>query len=270
MSTTLNHQQLSLPPYVYGRECGADEKVWPESAVREAQRLAIESVTTATAQHPILTVDAVLLTMSGGGLSVGLVRRDDPADPEAGKFSLPSASVGLADEGSATELIVQLLKDKYDVRPSYVEQSFTEAGPHRDSRGWSSSVVHLALQPLKALMPAVGAGQLSLFRVWPEVELPEAIAQDHRALIQATVERLVAKAASTTLVAHLLPKVFPLSDLLDAYQVVCQRSGNSANFRRKILINDVLAEDESLHSIGRPAMGYKLKRKFAQFAKNII
>lgn len=215
-----------------------------------------------TFQNPILTVDIVMLTLIDGELHVALMPRSE--DPFAGCAALPGGYVhgdpatGKVDR-STTHAALRILKQKLGFTPRHLEQVFTESGPARDPRGWSASVVHLALHEPRALAPLVQAGKLSLYPVHPQAKLPP-LAFDHRHLIDIALDRLKTKATYSTLLAHLLPPVFRLTDLRRAYELVCGTTENKANFRRKMLAADALIPtDIVIGSGGRPAEGYRLR-----------
>jgi ADP-ribose pyrophosphatase YjhB (NUDIX family) len=212
--------------------------------------------------NPILTVDVVMLTLADGQLHVALMPRTE--EPFAGRAALPGGYVhadpatGRVDK-STTQAALRILKQKLGFTPRHLEQVYTESGPTRDPRGWSASVVHLALHEPAALAPLVQAGTVSLHPLHPQPHLPP-LAFDHRRLIEIALDRLKAKATYSTLLAHLLPPVFRLSDLRLAYELVCSTTENKANFRRKMLAADALVPtDIVLGSGGRPAEGYRLR-----------
>lgn len=212
--------------------------------------------------NPILTVDIVILTLWEGRLKVALTSRQE--EPFAGLPALPGGYVhgdpntGKVDKSTA-HAALRILKQKLGFTPRHLEQVYTESGPSRDPRGWSASVVYLALHESSVVDALVRAGKVSLHEVHPRPGLP-ALAFDHRQLIQSALARLKAKAKYSTIVAHLLPPVFRLTDLRQAYEVICETSENKANFRRKMLAADALEPTELLiGSGGRPAEGYRLR-----------
>lgn len=217
-------------------------------------------------QNPILTVDVVILTLSDGALKVALMKRMD--EPHAGRATLPGGYVhgdpatGKVD-ASTTHAALRILKQKLGFKPSHLEQVYTASGPARDPRGWSASVVYLALHEASAVDALVQTGRVSLHDVHPTPSLPP-LAFDHAELIRTAVNRLQSKARYSTIVAHLLPAVFRLSDLRQAYELVCGTTENKANFRRKMLAADALvAADVLIGTVGRPAEGYRLRDDLA-------
>ena len=168
-------------------------------------------------QNPILTVDVVLLTLAEGQLQVALMPRTEP--PFAGRAMLPGGYVhgdpatGKVDK-STTHAALRILQHKLGFTPRHLEQVYTESGPSRDPRGWSASVIHLALHEPATLAPLVAAGRVTLHPVHPQPQLPP-LAFDHRHLIELALGRLRAKATYSTLLAHLLPPVFrPLTRVI--------------------------------------------------------
>ena len=213
-------------------------------------------------QNPILTVDVVILTLREGQLQVALMKRAE--GPFVGRATLPGGyvhadpSAGEVD-ASTTDAALRMLKQKLGFTPSHLEQVYTASGPTRDPRGWSASVVYLALHEAAVVDALVQAGAVSLHEVHPTPALPR-LAFDHKQLIQTALARLQAKARYSTIVAHLLPPVFRLSDLRQAYELVCGTTENKANFRRKMLAAGALEPTELLTGgVGRPAEGYRLR-----------
>ncbi|MBB4845903.1 8-oxo-dGTP diphosphatase [Paucibacter oligotrophus] len=223
---------------------------------------------------PILTVDAVILTLVGDKLMVGLMRRSDA--PCAGQLALPGGYVHADPEAgkvdaSTGDAMLRILRSKLGFRPSHLEQVCTASGPKRDPRGWSASVVHLALHQQEVVQPLVDAGKLEMHELIPTLTLKARdLAFDHLQLVDTALARLKAKASYSTIVAHLLPKVFRMSDLQAAYEIVTGVPTNKDNFRRKVLDEAVLVEAELLrHSGGRPAQGYSLREELAILGRQI-
>lgn len=217
-------------------------------------------------QNPILTVDVVILTLREGQLQVALMTRTD--EPFCGQAVLPGGyvhadpSTGQVD-ASTTDAALRMLRQKLGFTPSHLEQVYTASGPARDPRGWSASVVYLALHEESVVDAMVQAGTVSLHSVHPTPALPP-MAFDHADLIQIALARLQAKARYSTIVAHLMPPVFRLSDLRQAYELVCGTIENKANFRRKMLAADALIATNVLAgTVGRPAEGYRLREDLA-------
>ncbi|MGY0523141.1 NUDIX hydrolase, partial [Pseudomonas aeruginosa] len=56
----------------------------------------------------------------------------------------------------------RVLREKLGFEPAHLEQACTESGPARDPRGWSASVVYLALHAADALQPLADDGRITL------------------------------------------------------------------------------------------------------------
>ena len=80
---------------------------------------------------------------------------------------------------------------KLGFEPAHLEQACTESGPARDPRGWSASVVYLALHAADALQPLADDGRITLH----DIEALPALAFDHNRLIALAAQRLRAKSA---------------------------------------------------------------------------
>ena len=176
---------------------------------------------------PLVSVDAVLLTLRKERLEVALHRR--PRAPHEGKLALPGGVVHTDKDTSAADSAFRVLRAKTGFSPRYLEQLSTFSGPDRDPRGWSLSVAHLALVPQDAL----GAARPGVFHVYAVDRLP-ALAFDHAEIIAAAVERVRNKSSYSSLPCALLPEEFTLSQLQAAYSAVLQAPLDKSSFRRKM------------------------------------
>jgi ADP-ribose pyrophosphatase YjhB (NUDIX family) len=223
-------------------------------------------------EKPNLTIDVVLLTLIAGRLHVALKLResDEPASEKA-KWEVTGGFVHTNEDPNDEAAAKRILRAKLDFEPNYLEQSFTEANDHRDPRGWSASIVYLALHEPTGLQALVAARGMQLVDAEDNgSHLPAGMAFDHKLLVTRAVEKLRAKARYSTLVAHFLPKQFLLSDFHEAFQAVRGTVVNPANFRAKILKENVLVEmEERLFSKGRPGTGYYLNQPLAYFDRVI-
>jgi 8-oxo-dGTP diphosphatase len=225
-----------------------------------------------TYEKPDLSIDVVLLTLVQGRLHVALTLRDAPEPAsERSKWSITGGYVHTDEDPDDRAAAKRILRTKLDFEPNYMEAVFTEANAHRDPRGWSASIVYIALHEPGELQDLAAKRGLMLVEVEDDgTHLPANMAFDHKKLILDAVQKLRHKAAYTSIVAHFLPKQFLLSDLHEAFQAVRQKVVNIANFRTKILKEDVLVEmDDRLFSKGRPGTGYYLKQPIKYFERII-
>jgi 8-oxo-dGTP diphosphatase len=201
---------------------------------------------------PIVTVDAVLMTLSDGALAVGLIRREQP--PFAGMHALPGGYVHVQEDDTLEAAAARILRDKARVECRFLEQLGTISGATRDPRGWSLTVAYFALVTAAELVAAE-----SMLSLHPLTDLPP-LAFDHAAIIEAAVTRLRGKSSYSALPAFLLPPLFTLSELHATYQQVLGTRLDPASFRRKI-IDQGIVETAETRRVGahRPAELYRLK-----------
>ena len=213
--------------------------------------------------RPILTVDVVLLAVIDKRLQVALLRR--PAAPFEGVLALAGGYVRVDSDSSPDDAALRVLQEKLNFKPNHLEQVATVGNGIRDARGWSSSIVYLALEEGQVLEQLAAQGIIQFADV---ANLPE-LAFDHQELIAIAVARLQSRASYSSLGAHLLPEDFTLGQLLEVYELLLKCELNPANFRRKMLETDALTPTGQLQSGGRPAQAYKLKDEMHYFGRQL-
>jgi 8-oxo-dGTP diphosphatase len=209
--------------------------------------------------HPavICTVDVVLLTLSAGQLQVVLHQR--PQEPFAGSWALPGGYIHAQRDESAWHAAARVLQDKAGIVSPYLEQLATYAGPRRDPRGWSVSIVYFALVP-EDLLPPDRPG-LKRFAV---SSLPR-LAFDHRDIVELAVARVRSKSQYSSLPVYLCGDQMTLPQLQAVYEAVLGEPVNKVSFRRKIEELGMLEPVEGAQETGqahRPAQIYRLKPAF--------
>lgn len=200
---------------------------------------------------PLVTVDAVLLTLRDGQLHVALHRRDKA--PEEGRLGLPGGVVHLDKDKSTEDTVRRVLRAKTGFTPRYLEQLQVFSGDRRDPRAWSLSVAYLALVPL-ADLEAAGAG---VFHFYAVDALPP-LAFDHAEMVAAAVARVRNKSSYSTLPCALLPEKFTLTQLQQTYEAVLRVPLDKSSFRRKLeALGCVLPTDDFQTGVQRPARLYR-------------
>lgn len=212
---------------------------------------------------PILTVDIVMLALLGGRLHVALMQRDRA--PEAGEWALPGGYIHTNEDVDSEAAARRVLKTKLGFEPRHLEQVITEGNATRDPRGWSVSIVYLALHEEAEMSELAARKGLKLV----DVEQTGELAFDHAHLIRLAVGRLRSKASYTTIVGHLLPPVFTIAELFDVYEAVLGREIDRANFRRKVLAFSTLEPVSMRRGAGRPAQAFRLTRDLDYFDRQI-
>ncbi|CAB5514704.1 hypothetical protein LMG26857_03763 [Achromobacter anxifer] len=215
-------------------------------------------------ERPILTVDVVLLALIDDRLHVALATR--AAAPFENQLALPGGYVHVEEDSDTGQTARRVLRSKIGFDPAHLEQAFTESGAQRDPRGWSASVVYLALHAAEELQTLAEDGRIQLYDV---DALPE-LAFDHRQLVALAVQRLRAKAAYTSIVAHLLPSEFTIPQVQAAFEAVTGHRVNAANFRRKILETGAFTETRMVPAAFRPAQAYRLVEPLTDFGQNLV
>lgn len=203
-------------------------------------------------KQPVVTVDAVLLTLKAGQLQVALYKR--PADPFAGMLALPGGFVHVNEDVSAEAAVMRVLMEKTGFRPRYIEQLQVFSGTARDPRSWSVSVSYVALVPEEVLATA----KAGVFHFYSVDHLPP-LAFDHKEIVTSAVLRVRNKTRYSTLPTQLLPKKFTLRQLQDTYEVIIGHTLNKGAFRRKIEDEGVVTALDEFTQGGahRPAQLYK-------------
>lgn len=171
----------------------------------------------------ILTVDAVMLTLKDNKLHVALFQRE--AAPYPGVWALPGGYVHEQEDSNAQGAALRVLREKTGVAAPYLEEFGTFSGRTRDPRGWSLTVVYYALVPASVLSDKV--------MLYPVDDLPD-MAFDHKAIVQAVVERVRNKAGYSSLPVFLCEAPFTIPELHATYEAVLEEPQNMANFRRKL------------------------------------
>lgn len=220
-------------------------------------------VTETQFERPILTVDAVVMTVQAGRLMVALVRR--AAEPHIGELALPGGYVRLDTDIDADAAVRRVLSDKTGLTPAYVEQLRTFSGPKRDPRGWSVSVAYIALLSPDPL------ARPSRDLVWQNIDDVGPLPFDHSAIIAAARDRLRTKGAYSTLPARLLPDHFTLPEMQQIYELAIGSRLDQSSFRRKIAelgaVEPVDGQMRQSSIVRRPAQLYRLAEPIALFDK---
>jgi ADP-ribose pyrophosphatase YjhB (NUDIX family) len=199
-----------------------------------------------------VAVDIVIFTIQSGELQVLLVKRGIP--PFEGQFAIPGGFV--LENESLDQAARRELKEETGVADVYLEQLYSFGEPGRDPRGRVISVAYFALiasdrSPLRPGSDAADA------QWWPIRQLP-ALAFDHRAILDYSLQRLRNKLEYTTVGFQLLPARFTLTELQEVYQAILDKKLDKRNFRRKLALLKVLrATREYRHGGRRPARLYE-------------
>lgn len=206
--------------------------------------------------QPFVTVDVVLLTLKGEELHTALVLRN--REPQAGVWTLPGGWVHPEEDQDALDAAVRILRTKAGLKSPYLEQLHTFSGAHRDSRGWSVSIVYYAL------IPAALADHAAVDRLkWTSVENLRTLPFDHLKMLEMALSRVRSKTLYSSLPVHLMPETFSLSELQHVYEALLGAPLDKRSFRRRIEELGVVEEIKGAYGspgAHRPAQLYRVKR----------
>ena len=151
------------------------------------------------------------------------------------------------------------MADETGVEDVYTEQLYTFGKPGRDPRTRVITVAYFALVPHDAIHHKAGrdASETGWFTI---SQLPP-LAFDHAEIIDYAHTRLRYKLEYSSVGFQLLPDVFTLTELQQAYEIILGEQLDKRNFRRKILAAEILQEtgEKQKEGEGRPAMLYRYR-----------
>jgi 8-oxo-dGTP diphosphatase len=206
-------------------------------------------------ERPSVTVDVVIFSLVEDDLQVLLVKRKKP--PFGGVWAIPGGFVHM--DESLEEAAARELAEETGVTGVFIEQLYTFGAPDRDPRTRVITVAYFALVPHDAIhhRPSGDAAETGWFSVY---DLPE-LAFDHRQILDYARRRLRYKLEYTTVGFQLLPDKFTLSELQRAYETILGEKIDKRNFRRKILLAEILEATgkKRKEAEGRPAMLYRYR-----------
>jgi 8-oxo-dGTP diphosphatase len=211
-----------------------------------------------------LTVDCVVFGLDDKELKVMLIQR--ALAPFEGKWALPGGFVR-TDE-TLDEAARRELEEETGLRNVFLEQLYTFGAIRRDPRERVVSVAYYALvnlrdHPVQAATDARDAG-------WFGVHDVPSLAFDHADILHMALDRLRGKLRYQPIGFELLPKKFTLSELQRLYELVLERDLDKRNFRKRVLVMDLLIEtDEVQQDVShRAARLYRFdERKYRRLAK---
>lgn len=207
---------------------------------------------------PILTVDAVILAIIKGKLSVLLHQR--PKEPFKGQWALPGAYCSR--DQSTAEALEERVRSKMDVNFTtlpYFEQLYVFDTKGRDPRGPTISVTYLGVTRQGDYTLNTAENSCNFFAI---TDLPE-LAFDHADIIKVAVKRLSSKLLYTDIIKYILPHEFTLTELQDAYQQITGTEFDKRNFRKRFLNLDVItpSQKKTTGAAHRPAQLYEFKKQ---------
>lgn len=209
---------------------------------------------------PLVTVDQCIFTLREGDLHVLLVQRAE--HPFKGRWGLPGGFIDTETDTDLTATACRKLIAKTGVETPYLEQVCSLGGPSRDPRGWSVTVLFMAL--VRYQRTAEFIATVADARWWPVAAASRLqLAFDHNLLLQKARKRLRDKTAYTLLPMHIIDAPFTLTQLQQAFEILLDKSLEKKSFRRRMLNADVLeeaGEGATEGGRGRPAVLFRPRK----------
>jgi 8-oxo-dGTP diphosphatase len=207
-------------------------------------------------ERPSVTVDVVIFSLRSNELQVLLVQRKQW--PYEGMWAIPGGFVRM-DEGLEQAARRELAEETgVDDPEIYLEQLYTFGAPCRDPRTRVITVAYFALISSEHLF--LRASSDAAAADWYAASRPPPLAFDHAGILAYAIRRLRYKIEYTALAFQLLPEVFTLTELQNAYEHILGESLDKRNFRRKVLAAGVLEGTSHVRGGGhRPARLYRFQ-----------
>jgi ADP-ribose pyrophosphatase YjhB (NUDIX family) len=211
-------------------------------------------------EHPLVTVDVVILTLRDGRLQVLLMKRS--AEPFRDIWALPGGYIHPEEDADLDAAARRVLREKAGIETPYLEQLQAFGNTRRDPRGWTATFAYFALiasEPL-VLKHGANAEEVAWWGIAGHAVEPS-LAFDHAQILAAAVNRLRSKVEYTSLPVHLLPQKFTLPDLQRVYEQILGRRMDKSAFRKRIAeakFLEPIAGEKRLAS-NRPAQYYRIK-----------
>jgi 8-oxo-dGTP diphosphatase len=226
--------------------------------------------------RPSVTVDLVIFTVVDRDLRVLLVERNE--HPFKGRWALPGGFVRVKDDrkdqgedldaAAVRELEEETGLASGEAGHIFLDQVRTFGRPARDPRMRVISVAYYALvRP--TLVPLIRAGGDVAHAKWFSLPLlsKEALAFDHREILDAALARARADLDRTAIAFELVPDTFTIPELRAVHEAIRGETLDPGNFRKKVLrmIEDGLIDEAKgkRPTVSKPASIYRFIRNAA-------
>lgn len=202
--------------------------------------------------RPAVTTDICLFTVTDDDLKILLVRRGE--EPFKGSWALPGGF--LRETETLDQCAARELAEETGVEGAPLEAFGTFSDPDRDPRYRVITAAYFALVP--AADHVLRSGSDADEARWHSTEKLPKLAFDHRDVIRAGRQALIARLDREPLVFALLPARFTLTQVQRVYEAVEGQPLDKRNFRRSFLSRGWVEETGDLErGRQRPAMLYE-------------
>ena len=182
-----------------------------------------------------VTVDVVILTMSGDRLHVPLVQRG--VEPFQGMWAVPGG-FKRPDE-TLDEAARRELAEETGVDATSLTQFGAYGDPGRDPRMNVVTVAYLAvLRAVSGVVAGTDAAAAALIPVSDVLDRKIELAFDHERIVRDAIERVRVDLELRGIATAFVGPTFTLAELRTVYEAVWGVQLDSANFRRSLLAED--------------------------------
>jgi 8-oxo-dGTP diphosphatase len=183
-----------------------------------------------------VTVDVVILTMSGGLLSVVLVCRGE--EPFEGLWAIPGGFKRPSE--TLDEAATRELAEETGVDAARLLTQFGAYGdPGRDPRMSVVTVAYLAVvRDVGAIVAGTDAAAAALLPVSDVLSGKIELAFDHQRIVRDAIERVRVELELTGIATAFVGTTFTLAELRAVYEAVWGVQLDAANFRRSVVAED--------------------------------
>jgi 8-oxo-dGTP diphosphatase len=183
-----------------------------------------------------VTVDVVILTMSGGTLHVLLVRRGEA--PFSGMWAIPGGfkrPTETLDEAARRELVEETGVDV----ATLLTQFGAYGDPERDPRMNVVTVAYLAvLRDVGDVVAGTDAADAALTPVSDVLNGKLDLAFDHLRIVRDAIERVRVELEVSGIATAFVGTTFTMAELRAVYEAIWGVQLDAANFRRTIVAED--------------------------------
>lgn len=183
-----------------------------------------------------VTVDVVILTMSGGRLHVLLVSRGE--EPFRGMWAIPGGFKRPTE--TLAEAAERELREETGVEAASLLAQFGAYGdPERDPRMNVVTVAYLAVvRDVGALVAGTDAAAAALVPVADVLKGTIDLAFDHLQIVCDAIERVRVELEVTGIATAFVGQTFTLAELRAVYEAVWGVQLDAANFRRSVVAEE--------------------------------
>ncbi len=204
----------------------------------------------------LLALDCIIFGFDKGEIKILLIKRD--FEPAKGRWSLMGGF--LDSEESLDESAQRILYGLTGLKKVFMEQLYTYGDIGRDPGERTISVAYYALLKIEDYDQDLVKKYSAQWH--PISKIPDVIF-DHNKMINRALKTLRRKARYRPIGFELLTEKFTLPQLQSLYEAIYQKKFDKRNFRKKIIVTDLLKkhEEKDMEGSKKGAYLYSFKRK---------